>query len=117
MIAPPIKRDLIVPQGTTFPVKLRYLDSNNSVVDLTGATVRAQLRKSYDQTNADLDCTIANGKAFVDVDNYFGFTLAPADTSALTATTYFYDLVVTTSGGDVTRAMEGTLTITPEVTK
>jgi len=49
--------------------------------------------------------------------NYFGFTLSPADTSAISATTYFYDLIVTTTSGDVTRAMEGTISITPEVTR
>lgn len=117
MIAVPVKRDFVVPQGTTYPVKLRYLDSESSVVDLTGASVRAQLRKSFTQETPDLDCTIANSKAFVDVDNYFGFNLLPADTNALEATTYFYDIVLTQASGDVTRAMEGTISISPGVTQ
>ena len=117
MIAEPVKRDFVVPQGVTYPVKMRYLDANDAVIDLSGYSVQAQLRKQYDQAVADVDCTIANGKAFLDVDNYFGFTLSPSDTSALAATTYFFDIIVTSSGGDVTRAMEGTISITPEVTK
>jgi hypothetical protein len=117
MIAEPVKKDFVVPQGVTYPIKMRYLDANDVVIDLTGADIHAQLRKQYDQAVADIDCTIANGKAFLDVDNYFGFTLSPADTSAVAATTYFYDLIVTTTSGDVTRAMEGTISITPEVTR
>lgn len=117
MIAEPVKRDFIVPQGVTYPIKMRYLDANENPIDLTGATIHAQLRKQYDQQSPDIDCTISNGKAFLDGDNYFGFTLSPSDTSSVSATTYFYDLIVTKSDGDVTRAMEGTISITPEVTR
>lgn len=117
MIAEPVKKDFVVPQGVTYPIKMRYLDANDTIINLSGATIQAQLRKQYDQSSPDIDCTIANGKAFLDSENYFGFTLSPSDTSDLAATTYFYDLIVTKPDGDVTRAMEGTISITPEVTK
>jgi hypothetical protein len=117
MIAEPITRDFIVPQGVTYPIKMRWTNAGIPI-SLTGAAIRAQLRKEYEASTADLDATIANGKAFLDtVDWYFGFTLLPSDTNLLEATTYFYDILVTTAGGDVTRAMQGKITLTPRVTR
>lgn len=117
MIADPVKRNFVVPQGATYPIQMRYKDSNGDPIDLTGATVRAQLRERITDTEPALDCTIANGKAFLTTGTwYFGFTLDPDDTLALDATTYFYDLVVTKSDGDVTRALQGKITLTPMVT-
>lgn len=117
MIADPVKRDFVIPQGVTYPIKMRYLDSAGDPIDLTGATVRAQLREQITDTSAAIDCTIANGKAFLTSGTwYFGFTLDPDDTLALDATAYFYDLIVTKSDGDVTRALQGKITLTPAVT-
>jgi hypothetical protein len=62
--------------------------------------------------------TLANGKAFLDSNGwYFGFTLLPADTAGIESTTYLYDIIVTTLDGDVTRAMQGTISLTPRITK
>lgn len=118
MIADPITRDFVVPQGVTYPIRMRWTDSGGTPISLSGASVRAQLRLSYTSTAAVIDCTIANGKAYLDgTDWYFGFDLLPEDTSDLEATTYVYDLVVTTAGGDVTRAMQGKISLTPSVTR
>lgn len=117
MIAEPITRDFVVPQGVTYPIKMRWTNAGTPIA-LTGALVHAQLRKQYEAVEVDIDATIANGKAFLDdTDWYFGFTLLPADTNSIEATTYFYDIVVTLPGGDVTRAMQGKITLTPRVTR
>lgn len=118
MIAEPITRDFTVPQGVTYQIKMRWTDGSGTPINLSGATVRAQLRLSYDTALEAIDCTIANGKAFLLSDGwYFGFNLLPADTLSIDATTYVYDLVVTTAGGDVTRAMQGKISLTPSVTR
>jgi hypothetical protein len=116
MIAEPVTRNWIVPQGTTYPIRMRYL-INETPVNLTGASVRAQLRTHPTATTPTIDCTLANGKAFLDTaTGYFGFDLLPADTNAIAATNYSYDIVVTLSG-DVTRTMQGIITLTPQVTR
>ena len=117
MIAAPIKRDIVIPQGTSFPITLKYKDSNGDAIDITGASCEMQLRKTLEQTTPDLTCTIANGKAFVNGSNQFGVTLTPADTASLDATTYYYDIELTLASSDVTRVMEGKATITREVTR
>jgi hypothetical protein len=117
MIAEPVKRDFTVPQGATYPIKMRWLDSNNNPIDLTGADIKAQLRKEFDSPQASIECTLVNGKATLESGTwYFGFILTSTDTAAIEATSYYYDLVVTRAG-DVTRAMEGKISITPRVTK
>ena len=117
MIAEPVKRDFTIPQGVTYPIKMRWLDSNNAPINLSGATIRAQLRKQFEETTPTLDCTLANGKAFLEQNTwYFGFTLLPEDTAAIEPTTYFYDILVTLAG-DVTRAIQGTISLTPRVTR
>ncbi len=118
MIAEPVKRDFTVPQGVTYPIKMRWLDSNNNPISLLGALIRAQLRREFDSSTSTIDCTLANGKAFLESDGwYFGFTLLPTDTAEIESTTYLYDIVVTTPDGDVTRAMQGTISLTPRTTK
>ena len=118
MIAEPITKDYTVPQGVTYPIKMRWLDDTGTAIALTGASVRAQLRLSYDSPTVVIDCTIANGKAILEPSGwYFGFTLQAADTNLIDATSYVYDLVVTTAGGDVTRAMQGKISLTPSVTR
>lgn len=117
MIAEPVKKDFIVPQGATYPIKMRWLDSTNTPITLDGADVRAQLRKEFESSTVSIDCTLANNKAFLEPDEwYFGFTLSAADTSAIEATSYYFDIVVT-KDGDVTRAMEGRISLTPRVTR
>lgn len=117
MIAEPVKKDFVIPQGVTYPIKMRYLDSNNAPINLTGATIRAQLRKQFEETTPTIDCTLANGKAFLEAGTFFfGFTLLPEDTAAIEPTTYFFDILVTRNG-DVTRAMQGTISLTPRVTR
>ena len=117
MIAEPVKKDFIVPQGATYPIKMRWLDSNNNPINIYGADIRAQLRIEYDSAVPVINCTLANGKAFLEQDTWiFGFTLLPADTSAIEPTTYFFDVLVTIDG-DVTRAMEGRISLTPKVTR
>lgn len=116
MIAEPITRDYVVPQGADYPIRMRYV-VNNVVVDLTGATIRGSLKKNHTSTTVSLSCTIANGKAYLNTGTgYFGITLSAADTTALEATSYVFDIEVVLPSGDVTRAMQGKITLTPEVT-
>lgn len=118
MIAEPVIRNFIVPQGVSYPVRMRWLTAPGVPVDLTGATVRAQLRRAFSDPAPAISCTSEDGSAFLSAGTgFFGFDLTPAATSAIAAAKYFYDIEVTLPSGDVTRAMQGTITLTPEVTK
>jgi hypothetical protein len=96
------------------------LDSAGDAVDLTGATLRftAKLnRGDADNATGVIAKTTGSGITHTNAaTGQYRITLAPADTSSLTATTlYFWDLQLTDGAGSVFTVDNGTLTITTDV--
>lgn len=108
-----------VNQGTDFSllITLRRLDS--TLVDLTGYSFRGQAKKSYADLKPAfsfsftlLDQLVELGKVSLD--------LHPDDTSSIlirAPEAYIYDIEMIDATGRVTRILEGTITLRPEVTK
>lgn len=95
---------------------MRYV-LNGTPLDLSGATIRGAIKRTFGAENA-ISFTTANGKAFLDVPTgFFGLNVKADDTTPLEATSYVYDIEVVLPSGDTTRAMQGKITLTPEVTK
>lgn len=91
---------------------------NGKPVDLTGFTARMQIRRNIADASAVLDLTTANG----------GITLGGAAgtirilatataTAALTISAGFYDLELIDGAGAVLRLLQGTVTVSKEVTR
>lgn len=117
MIAEPIIKDWVIPQGVDYPIRMRYMADNDTPVDLSGAIVRGAVKRTFSAENA-ITFTLGNGKAYLDtVTGFFGLNIVAADSTALEATSYVYDIEVVLPSGDTTRAMQGKITLTPEVTK
>ncbi len=106
--------NLFIDQDADFTTTVSIADSANSALDLTGYTAAAQLRKSYKSTSST-DFTVT----FVDprTDGQVTLTLTDVQTAALNEGRYVYDLVITTSGSDKTRVVEGIATVKPSVTR
>lgn len=113
----PGQYDILAPQGATFSEVYTY-KVNGSLVNLTSYTARMQVRKTPSSDTKLLDLTTENG----------GITLggvAGTITVGASATTmagiaggkYRYDLEVVSSGGVVTRLLEGVFVVSPEVTR
>ena len=80
------------------------------------------VRKSYADTEAAIDpvltMTTENGRAIIDgASGTVTLTLADEDTAAVPFGTYRYDVELESAAGDVTRLVQGTFTISPEVTR
>ena len=89
------------------------LTITGTVVDISGQTVTSKLRKTHLSTSATSFTTaIVSG-----TDGTCSITLTDTVTSALTEGRYVWDLTTTTSGGLITRRIEGRVTITPSVTR
>jgi hypothetical protein len=107
--------ELYIDKGTSFQNKITLTDdSTNTSINLAGYSARSQLRRSYYSTNASANviCTIsdpANGEITM--------TLSASNTSNLKAGAYLFDLQTTDPVGAVTRVLEGTITVLPEVTR
>ena len=105
-------QNLTIDQDADFTQTLTVKDSTGTVVDISGQTVTSKLRKTHLSTTAtSFTTSIVSGTA-----GTCSITLTDTVTSGLTEGRYVWDLT-TTSGGLITRRIEGRVTVTPSVTR
>ena len=105
--------NLYIDQGTDYTITVDVTDSAGDVLDLTGYTATAQVRKTY--TSSSLSATFTtsiNASA-----GQVTISLTDTQTSALQAGRYVYDLNIESGGGVKTRVIEGQAVVTPGVTR
>ena len=108
-----IVSNLTIDQGSTFSASIDVTDVEDNVLVLTGYTVAAQIRKTYDSTTAvNFTGSVSNS-----TQGEITISLTPAQTNALVAGRYVYDAEITSAGGTVTRVIEGQIEVTPGVTQ
>lgn len=107
--------NLSIDQGATFTSDVTVKDANDNPFNLTGYTAAAKLAKGYASTRTRTDFT-----ATIAADATTGvvtLALTSTQTAALDAERYVYDLEITqTSSGNVTRVIEGIISVRPQVT-
>lgn len=108
-----IKANLVIDQGTTFTATIDVTDANNVVFDLTGYTVKSQMRKNYASSTADATFTCTHD----DDGGEITLTLPSSNTVNLTPGRYLYDVEMTSSEGVITRVVEGLVTVTAGITR
>lgn len=107
------KTNLVIDQGSDFGTTVTLTAANGSVYVLTGYSVRGQMRKSYTSSTAyDFTVTVADETA-----GEIAIALSSNTSSNMTSGRYVYDIEIESSGGDVTRVLEGIVNLTPEVTR
>lgn len=109
--------DIICDQGSTFSRVITWKNSNGTAIDLTNYTARMQVRANYPSTTVVLELTTANGG--ITLGGVLGtITLAASATAtaAIAADDYVYDLELIT-GSTVTRVVQGSFQVTPEVSR
>ena len=106
-------QNLTIDQDADFTQTLTVKDSTGTVVDISGQTVTSKLRKTHLSTTATSFTTaIVSGTA-----GTCSITLTDTVTATLAEGRYVWDLTTTTSGGLITRRIEGRVTVTPSVTR
>lgn len=106
--------NLVIDQGADFAITLT-LKENGQAKNLSDYSARAQMRtkKSSSAAAGTFTCAISdalNGKVTMKMPNVTTKDLAPG--------VYYYDLELFTSGdANVSRLLEGTATVTAEVTR
>jgi hypothetical protein len=105
-----------IDQGSTWTLQIVYNDSNGNPINLTGYTAEMQVRRKFDSDTAVLTLSTSNG----------GITIVPLtgtlnlvatdEQAAIAAGLYVYDLELST-GGVRTRLIQGTVTVSGEVTR
>ena len=114
--------DFTIEQGATFSRVLTWRDDAGALVNLTGYTARMHLRTSITAVDPPaLTLTDANSRIILGgAAGTITLALTATETAALgtpgAASTFVYDLELV-SGATVTRLLEGTVTVDPEVTR
>lgn len=115
--------NLTIEQGATFRLPITVSTKSGLVVtpvDLTDYAARMQIRMRYTDTDPilELDNALLGGITITNaVSGEMQITITDTQTSALTFKTAKYDLEVESLGGDTTRLMQGTVTLSKEVTR
>lgn len=109
--------NMTIEQGATFSAVLTWRDSNGSAINLTGHTARMQIRTSARAAAATLSLTTENGRiALGGAAGTITLSISAADTAAIQARPYVYDLELV-NGATVTPVVKGACLVTPEVTR
>ena len=121
--------DFIIEQGATFYTTFVWKNQDNAccegtpaapaAVDLTDYTPRIQVRPSAGSGTLYFEANPTNGYLFVVTPETgtFGLSIPASVSTAWTWRRGVYDLEMTnTVSGVVTRLLEGTITVSPEVT-
>ena len=107
--------NLVIYTGTDFDQTFVLEDAqSNSLKDLTGYSGCAQMKR-YESSlkTADFLISFANNRNTGKVT----LSLLAADTTNLKPGKYFYDLILNSPTGTVTRAVEGTVLVKKSVTR
>ena len=109
-------------QGTDFARSLRlYQADKKTPINLTNCTIRGQIRLSpQDGAVINLQCSIidaTNGRIEVAIPADASNSLAVTGLRYNDYTTAVYDIEIVDSTGKVRRLLNGTVKISPEVTK
>lgn len=109
---------LLIEQGIPFNQKFRAKNEDNSNKNLIGFTARMQFRSSVGSSVVVLEATTANLKLVIDVSNSIvEIKLSEADTKLFIYKQYVYDIELVDATNVPLRFIQGTATISPEVTR
>jgi hypothetical protein len=112
--------DLYIDQGADVAVELRLVNTDKTKKDLTGYTVKAQMRKTVNTSDSDA-ITFTSIVADPSTDGIATLTLTNTQTDAIKAGRYFYDVELSHLDSDansiIERVLQGHITVTPSITR
>lgn len=106
-----LAKNLYVNQGASFVETIVTSDSNGQPLNLNNYTVTSQIKKSYTSTDTIyFDVSIINNTQIqLYLDSYA--------TANLTSVKYVYDVILSDDNGNVERIQEGTIIVSPGVSR
>lgn len=105
-----IKANIIVDQGSNYSTTITLTDDDDNVINLTGYTANAQIKKTYTSSTATPFTTSINATAGI-----ITLSLTSTASANLVAGRYVYDVLLKSSDNVKSRAVEGIITVTPRV--
>lgn len=116
--------NFVIEQGATFKRRLTWSYTNPATGleepnDITGYTVKMQIRDLPSDPQIRLELSTENNKIVVDgVNGQMNLTLSALETSKITKWREgYYDIIVTSPLGEVTRLLQGKVAVSYGITK
>lgn len=108
------KYNFEINQGETFDLTMTLLTTDRRPVDLTGYEVRGMIRGEYADVAPlmEFDCSIVDA-----TEGKIRVFLTADEAAALSFTKAVYDIEIESTGGVVTRVVQGTVKLSREATK
>lgn len=106
--------ELYIDQGTDFINVINLTDDVTNVpIDITHYTVLSQMKRSYYSSSitANIACAITDAS-----NGEISMSMTAANTAAIKAGRYVFDVKVIDTDDAVSRVLEGIINITPQVT-
>jgi hypothetical protein len=101
-------------QGENYDLTATLKNSDGTNMNLSGYYVRGKAKYYYGDTGVVVDL---NPQVYSDLSGIINFSLSPAQTASLPIGLLVYDIERYTSGDVyVTKVLNGTITVCPEVT-
>jgi hypothetical protein len=107
-----LKANITIDQGTTFATTIDVTDEEGNLINLTGFTGAAQMRKHYTSVTATNFTVSINANL-----GAVTLTMSANATNNVAPGRYVYDCELTDTNGTVSRLVEGIVTVTPGVTR
>jgi hypothetical protein len=107
--------ELFIDQGTTFNNIINLTDDNTNIpINISGYSVSSQMRRSYYSQNitANIICTTSNTS-----NGEISMSISAANTANIKAGRYVFDVKTVNGNGNITRVLEGIITVNPQVTR
>ena len=100
-------------QGATFSKNFTITTDGSTAYDITGLTLKAQMRKSFDSSSA----TTFTASIVTASSGIYKLVLSETTTASIASGRYVYDVELTLSDSTVEKVHYGVVTVHPEVTK
>ena len=104
-----------IDQGADWFLSIQYKDSAGVPINLTGYTAAMQFRLVASNVTS-LNLTSSSGITITAATGTLAIRITAAQSAALLAAQYDYELEITSSGGIVTRLIQGLATVDGQLT-
>ena len=110
--------DFTIEQGSKFTLPLEWRSDGGAPVDITGYSVRMQIRQSVNAPDVLLEATTANGLFSIDGPaGRLTLTLPSSLTAAISWSRGRYDIELVDPAGEARRLIQGSVSVSREVTR
>jgi hypothetical protein len=110
--------DFEIEQGSTLLKPIVWKDSTGTPVNLIGYSAKMQVRQSANADEVLLEMSTSNGKISITPQTgTINLIFSATSTAAINWKRGKYDLELTSPSGDVTRLIEGAITVSKEITR